>query len=379
MNQTQNNGTSKKAMDQESLLAIFLIGLIVFFLIMTMVLLLRSCGAEDQLPNDTQGDSQSESESETLPPSPGSIPVFSGGVGVKVPNSSAATVTLWNEIDSQYAILIRADSGEILAQKNAETAFSPASMTKVMTLIVACEYFTEKDLNRQLVLSAEVVDYVTSGNYLGTEVALPTESNGITCIGDTYSIKDLLYGIGVMSAADCTYMIVREVAETEQNFVDMMNAKAEALGLSGTHFDNAVGFDSATNVTTASDMAMIMAYAMQCDLIVDILKPRSERMQIQAYYEHDGETKSYPVYLKPSIKSRMDKYPEFSLSDVTLQATKTGYTNESFIVASAVSKTTGECYILVLGDVKGETEESLTQKFKNTMVDMEFLFNTYAS
>ena len=102
-------------------------------------------------------------------------------------------------------------------------------------------------------------------------------------------------------------------------------------------------------------------------------------MPIQANYEYDGEIKSYTVYLKPSIKSRMDKYPEFSLSGVTLQATKTGYTNESFIVASAVSKTTGEYYILVLGDVKGETEETLTQKFKNTMVDMEFLFNTYAS
>ena len=131
MNQNQNNGTSKKAMDQESLLAIFLIGLIVFFLIMTPVLLLQSCGAEDQFPNDTQGDSQSESESETLPPPPISVPVFSGGVGVKVPNPSAATVTLLGEIDAQYAILIRADSGEILAQKNAKTAFSPASMTMV--------------------------------------------------------------------------------------------------------------------------------------------------------------------------------------------------------------------------------------------------------
>jgi D-alanyl-D-alanine carboxypeptidase len=268
-------------------------------------------------------------------------------------------------------------SGKIVAQKNADVTFSPASMTKVMTLIVACEYFTNDDLGRQLPLSYDVVEHVTSGNYFGTELSLPQESGGITCIGDTYTIQDLLYGIGVSSAADCTYMIVKEVAGTEEAFVNMMNAKASVLGLTDTHFDNAVGFDSTTNVTTARDMAQIMAYAMQCDLIADILKPRTGNYTITAHWENNGVIETYNVNLKPSYKSRLDKYPSFSLAKVNLEACKTGYTNESFIVTSAVSKTTGARYILVLGDKNNGTQESITVKLQNTMMDMETMFNTF--
>ena len=97
-------------------------------------------------------------------------------------------------------MLIDLQTGKIIAQKNSDLIFSPASMTKVMTLIVACENLTVDDLDRQLPLSQDVVEYVTTGNYFGTELSLPQKSNGITCIGDTYSIKDLLYGIGVSSA-----------------------------------------------------------------------------------------------------------------------------------------------------------------------------------
>ena len=88
---------------------------------------------------------------------------------------------------------------------------------------------------------------------------------------------------------------------------------------------------------------------------------------------------TYNVSLKPSYKSRIEKYEDFALTGVNIEACKTGYTNESFIVVSATSKTTGARYILVLGDRDNGTEETITVKFKNTMVDMEKMFNTFAS
>ncbi len=376
MNQAPKTHVPKKNKDQESVVAIFLLFMIVFMILTTAILLTRTAKHEEETTTEPL---QSESESETNPPPAVSTPVFSGGAAVVLPWATDATAEPDTAIDSKYAVLIDAQSGEVLAQKNSTVLFSPASMTKVMTLIVACEQLTNEDLERKIPLTHEIVEYVTTGEYFGTEVSLPTESGGMTCIGDCYYIKDLLYGIGVMSAADCTYMIVREVAESEDAFVALMNAKARELGLQSTSFDNAVGFDSATNTTTAEDMAVIMAYAMQCELIADILKPRSENMVIQAYYEYDGEEKTYSVYLKPSIKSRLDKYPAFSLDTAALTATKTGYTNESFIVVAAKSKTTGKSYILVLGDAAGDTQESLTQKFKNTMIDVEYMLNTYVS
>ena len=376
MNQSPTPKKTQKRIDGEALIAVFLVVLTAFLVLSVAIFVCRSC---EQEPKPPVGSSLTTTQKNptVVPPTNQSNAIFNGGTVLPYAVVDDNTKTVFDAIDAYYAVLIDFQSGKVVAQKNADIAFSPASMTKVMTLIVACENLTTEDLNRQVPLSYDVVEYVTTGQYLGTEVALPRESGGITCIGDTYSIKDLLYGIGVSSAADCTYMIVKEVAGTEEAFVNMMNAKASALGLTNTHFDNAVGFDSTTNVTTACDMAQIMAYAMQCDLISDILKPRTANYVITAHWEKDGEPATYNVNLKPSYKSRLDKYSTFSLSGVNLEACKTGYTNESFIVVSAVSKATGARYILVLGDKDNGNQESITTKLKNTMMDMETMFNTF--
>lgn len=375
MNKSPTPKNTAKRIDGEASTAIFLLALTVFLIFTVSILIFQSCSIETA---PSAGSHVTTPQSQvTPPPQNQSNAIFSGGTVIPYATPDGNTQTVSDEIDAYYAVLIDLQSGKIVAQKNADVAFSPASMTKVMTLIVACEYFTTDDLTRQLPLTYDVVEHVTTGNYAGTELSLPQESKGMTCIGDTYTIKDLLYGIGVSSAADCTYMIVKEVAGTEEAFVNMMNAKASALGLTGTHFDNAVGFDSTTNVTTARDMAQIMAYAMQCEMIADILKPRTDNYTIQAHWDDNGVSKTYNVNFKPSYKSRLDKYPTFSLTKVNLEACKTGYTNESFIVTSAVSKTTGARYILVLGDKNNGIQESITTKLKNTMIDLETMLNTF--
>ncbi|MBO5294965.1 MAG: D-alanyl-D-alanine carboxypeptidase [Clostridia bacterium] len=373
--QNQPPKTTKRR-GNEGFFCVFMIILILFEILLVAAVLARTLASDTPPANE---ETQTTSPTDTAPPvgdSTPSTPVFSGGVIPSPPTQNASTVSLSGEIDSQYAILIDAETGEILAQKGADVKFSPASMTKVMTLIVACEQLTEADLNRRLALTEEIVTYVTSGNYYGTEVALPRELSGISCIGDSYYIKDLLYGIGVMSAADCTYMIAKEVSGSEEAFVALMNQKAKALGLNDTHFDNAVGFDSETNTTTARDMAVIMAYAMQSDLITDILKPRSENLPILAYYLDNGVEKNYKVWLKPSLESRMSKYPAFSLDKVKLTATKTGYTTESFIVSAAKGLQNGKTYIVVLGNAT-TTHTSISEKLKATMIDLEKLYNLY--
>ena len=353
-----------------SLFELFVLILTAFEILLLVVVLSRSFVSSAPLPeppNDQETQTQAPTVDDT--PSP-SKPVFLQGVLPTRPDANDDTVTLTTQLYSQYAILIDAETGMILAQKGADVVFSPASMTKVMTLIVACENLTEADLTRKLAFTEDIYQYVTSGDYLGTETALPLESNGYSCLGDTYTVKDLLYGIGVMSAADCTYMIAKEVAGSEEAFVVLMNRKAAELGLTDTRFNNAVGFDSEDNVTSARDMAMIMDYAMQCALIADILKPRLNDMPIYAhFYTDSGVEKTYPVQLKPSWKNRVNRYPNLQLSAVNLDGVKTGYTDTSFIVCSATGKQSGKQYILVLG--KAAT-------IKDTMVDLEWMYNTYA-
>ena len=377
MNKTQSPQKTKKNFDSEVIVAIFLLVLSVFLIFTVSVFVFRACSnAQIQHPNQ-HGITTPPTQNIT-PPINQSNAIFSGGVALPYAIQDENTKTVSSEIDAFYAILIDTQTGKIIAQKNADVIFSPASMTKVMTLIVACENLTEEDLERQLPFSHEVFEYVRSGNYMGMETVLPEKdpTTGVSCIGDTYTIRDLLYGIGVKSAADCTYMIAKEIAGTEENFVNMMNAKALELGLVDTHFDNVIGYDSATNITTAKDMAQIMAYAMQSEMIADILKPRTNRYTIYAHWDNSGVDTTYGVHFNPSYQRRLQRYPSFSPTGVDLEACKTGYTGESFIVTSAISKTTGARYVLVLGDKNSGTED-YDINFKNTMVDMETMFNTF--
>ena len=290
---------------------------------------------------------------------------------------SVPAITMGDEVNSQFAILINVDTGHVIAAKDPDTRFSPASMTKVMTLLVACERLTIEDLERRVPFTQEIVDCTTKGKYAGTSTSLPLESNGYTCIGDEYTIKDLLYGVGVASASDCTYMVATAVAGSEDAFVELMNQKASEMGLTDTHFDNAVGIDSANNYTTAREMAKIMSYAMQYELIVDILKVRSGDFYIKAYYEMNGEMDEYKVKLDISLSSRLEKYPTFNPTTAKLTATKTGYTDQSFMVAAAEGLESGTRYVLVLGN-ETSSATTVTEKFRNTMIDIELILNTYA-
>jgi D-alanyl-D-alanine carboxypeptidase (penicillin-binding protein 5/6) len=298
--------------------------------------------------------------------------IFSGGVVPTRPDLGASTPSIAG-IGSRYALLLNATSGEVIAATDANTRFQPASLTKVMTLIVACEYFKTSDLARKLTLTEAVWSYVRSGAYQGASVAGHDPLDELT-------VRDLLYGIGMESAADCTVMIAEEIAGSEADFVELMNRKAEELGLRDTHFDNAIGHESADNYTTATEMAMIMAYAMQCDLIEDILAKTQHVFQVW-YYDDAGEYKSFRfTYYSTLFRGRMETYEnnagkEFSLSTVTLRAGKTGsFITSASIACTARAKSGGGEYILILGEVEKTETQSAAYR---TMCDVKTVFDTY--
>lgn len=367
----------QKRQEKEILFAAVLLITVLFEIFLTTLLLVRSCSeppvSSDSLPTDTPIVEPPAEE-------------------IKSPIVSDTTVDLAGNttVTSKYALLLNADTWEVVAQKNASVRFSPASMTKVMTLLVALEELelradndeniTLKDeLDRELVYSKDVVEYVSTGAYEGTSFSLPRDDPNkphITYMGDRFTMRSMLYGVGVASAADCTYMVVREIAGTESAFVELMNQKAQSLGLRDTQFNNAVGFESAENYTTAADMATIMCYAMENDLIADILKVRTEDYKIKGYYTENDGIASYEVSLKSSINSRLKHHEAFALTTSVLEATKTGYTTGSYLVCTVTQKSTGTRYVLVVGesDAPAATQGG---KFRDTMLDIEFICNSY--
>lgn len=375
MNQNQQKTTAGGLQTGSASFATTLIATALFVCILVPVLLSCALNPSPKLTPYTGGTVAAPNK-DAGSTDPDFVPVFAPSSVVVKPYATSNTAAA--VIDSQYGVLIDAETGEILAQKSSDAQFSPASMTKVMTLIVACENLSQEDLERKIPFSEEIHEYVTSGSYKGMELGLPVETkSGLSCLGDRYFLKDMLYGIGIKSAAACSYMVVKEICDTEADFVALMNQKAKDMGLKNTVFDNVVGFDSTGNLTTAEDMATIMAYAMQSDLIADILAPRTKNYEIKAHYTDDyGVEQTYSVWFESSFVSRQEKYPQFKLTTARLDATKTGYTDESFIVCMATSKQTGKQYILVLGN-RETSHNTLTEKFKATMIDIESMYNQY--
>ena len=148
-------------------------------------------------------------------------------------------------VEAESSILIDASTGRILYQDNAHEKLAVASLTKVMTCLVALEH---TDNLKQLVTLPD--DFVNVG-----------ESNISLEAGDTYSMEDLLYALMLRSANDAAQAIAIGVAGSEAAFVDMMNAKTEELGLTESHWANPHGLDAEDHYSSAHDMAMITAAA----------------------------------------------------------------------------------------------------------------------
>lgn len=147
---------------------------------------------------------------------------------------------------SARAVLVK-DLGtdSILYQKDANIAISIASTTKIMTALVASEYF-----NPNSVLTVKIGAKIT-----GAKVGL--------AIGENLSFRSLLYGMLLSSGNDAAYTIAENYPGGILGFVSAMNEKAQILGLTNTHFDNPAGFDSPKHFSSAKDLAKITGEALK--------------------------------------------------------------------------------------------------------------------
>ena len=177
------------------------------------------------------------------------------------------TVTIYNEeIISSNIILIDESTDTIVAAKGATERISPASMTKVLTVLVAAEQLTEADLDDTFMMTLEITDYAyindcSSVGFLNEEVV---------------TVRDLLYGTILPSGGDAAVGLATYVAGSHEAFVEMMNDKLAELGLSeSANFTNCVGLYDEEHYCTVYDMAVIMKAAIQNELCREVLSART--------------------------------------------------------------------------------------------------------
>lgn len=164
---------------------------------------------------------------------------------------------------SESAVLIDASSGTILAQKNADKKMYPASLTKIMTAILAIELGELTDVI--------TVDDDTPFEIEGSHIALEP--------GEILTLKDLLYALMLPSANDAASVIAKHYGGSLENFVKMMNQKAKELGAYNTNFTNPHGLHDTNHYSTAADLALITKYTMENDTFRKIVSTTKYEIQ----------------------------------------------------------------------------------------------------
>ena len=242
------------------------------------------------------------------------------------PVSGTGVKAFGDEYDVKNAVLIDVDSNTIVADKNSSARMYPASLTKVMTLIVAVE--NTPDLNEKVEITNEIV----------AEMIDSLASRAGYEAGETPSMLDALYGMILTSGGDATLSIANHVAGSETAFVELMNNKAQEMGLKSTHFTNTVGLHDDNHYSTAQDMALILEYAMKNDVCRKILSTAEYTSEVSSMREE-------PLVFESTVFARMygDEMP-----NVKVLGGKTGFTDQAGNCVETFAVINGKTYILVL-------------------------------
>ena len=165
--------------------------------------------------------------------------------------TNVQAVSLPFELEAQYVYMINLDTDEIMYEKNAYEKMYPASLTKIMSAIVAIEAID--NLDDKLTITYEMMAglYEANASMAGFQ------------IGNVVTYRDLLYGVLLPSGAECTQALAYSLFGNVENFVDKMNEKAVSLGMENTHFVNTTGLHDDNHYSTCYDLSLLLKYAIE--------------------------------------------------------------------------------------------------------------------
>lgn len=213
-------------------------------------------------------------------------------------------------VNAKSAVLIEPSTMQVIFEKNPYEELAPASMTKIMTMLLTMENISNNVLTYDEMLTAS--EYATKMG--GTQIYLE--------VGEKMSVHDLLKAVAVASANDAAVVLAEAIGGSCDNFVKMMNDKAKELGLEHTNFKNPNGLPENDHYSCAMDMAVMSAYLV--NNYPDILKYTSI---YEDYVREDTEKKFWLVN-----RNKLVKYVE------GVDGLKTGWTNEAGYCLTATMK-----------------------------------------
>ena len=253
--------------------------------------------------------------------------------------ASGPTITLAQDpsvsipsLHSPCAVLVRLNDHSVLMQKQSEKKIYPASLTKMMTVIIAIENLP--DLQQKIELSPSLFQplYRADASMAGFQP------------GEKVREIDLLYGAMLPSGAECCIGLANKISGSEQEFAEKMNRKAKELGMTHTHFSNSTGLQDENHYTTVKDLSALLGYALQNQTFRDIFT--SSRHSTAPTNKHpDGVTFQSTLF---------QNLEDQAIPGGEILGGKTGYTEEAGLCLASLARKNGQEYTLVTASAKGD-------------------------
>ena len=242
--------------------------------------------------------------------------------------------------NAKSAILIEASTGKIIYEKNSHEKLAPASMTKMMSMLVIVESIEKSIIGWDDMVTASL----NASKMGGSQILLET--------GEQMSVSDLFKGVAVASGNDAVVALAEAIAGTEDEFVNMMNQRAKELGLTDTVFKNPHGLDDANHYSSAYDMMLIAKELVKHEKVL-------EYTSIYEDYLRKGTSKE--LWLVNTNKLTRF-YPG-------VDGLKTGYTDTAGYCLTATAKKNGMRLIAV---AMGEADGKVRNAEVTSMLDYGF-------
>lgn len=247
--------------------------------------------------------------------------------------------------DAKAALLLERDSGEIIYEKNAHEKLPPASMTKIMTLLLIMEAIDSEVMT----LNEDITISENAASMGGSQVFLAA--------GEVMTVEDLIKAIAIASGNDASVALAERIAGSEAMFVEKMNERAEDLKLENTHFENTSGLPSDEHYSSAYDMGIIAKELLKYEEIVTYTS-------IYEDYLRKGEENEFWLV-------NTNKLVHFS---PYVDGLKTGYTSEAKYCLTATAKKDGMRVIsVVMGAESTKTRNAVTMNL------IDFAFNQFVA
>ena len=249
------------------------------------------------------------------------------------PEETAPEMTTDLGLASPSVFLMEAQTGTVLYEKNASEQRSPASITKIMTLLLIFEELEKGTL--------QLTDEVTTSAHARRVGG----SQGFLEEGEKQTVETMIKCIVVASGNDASVAMAEHSAGTESEFVSRMNQKAEELGLTNTHFENCTGLHNDNHYSTCRDIAVLMSECLKSDTFREIVT--REVYTTEATASHPEGITLYDTMLHRVTSYEMSTTLE---NGAVIEGGKTGFTDEAGQCLVSFAEYGGEEYILVTAE-----------------------------